>query len=439
MNIKETIVDDLNRKVTVEIENADYQEQKTKKLKEFRRNAEIKGFRKGMAPMSLIEHLRGGEALAESINETVSGALDKYIQDNKLNVLGEPMPSEEEDKNDWQNPANFSFSFDLGLAPAVDFEVSKDDKIPYYNIKIDDKAVAEQKENMLRRFGKFEDAETSKEDDHVIVDLEPGERKVEKVYLTIDRIQDKDQKALFVGKKKGESFEADLVKAFPDEAELADVLRVKKEELAALAPAWKVTIVNVKKFVKAEPTQEIYDQIFEKGTVTDEAGFDAKVRERIADEYKSEADFHFIADMRDYYTKKTDLPLPEAFLKRWIYNANKDKYSKEDIEKEFDGFAKDFRWQMISGYLMKKYDLKVDKEEMLKQAKMFAAYQFAMYGLSNVPDDQLTSYAQNILNDKDQAQRIYERVEEETISKYVMDNATLDKKSITIDKFRGLK
>ena len=204
MNIKETIVDDLNRKVTVEIENADYQEQKTKKLKEFRRNAEIKGFRKGMAPMSLIEHLRGGEALAESINEAVSGALDKYIQDNKLNVLGEPMPSEEEDNNDWQNPANFSFSFDLGLAPALDFEVSKDDKIPYYNIKIDDNAVAEQKENMLRRFGKFEDAETSEQDDHVIVDLEQGERKVEKVYLTIDRIQDKDQKALFVGKKKGE-------------------------------------------------------------------------------------------------------------------------------------------------------------------------------------------------------------------------------------------
>jgi trigger factor len=439
MEIKETIIDDLNRKVTVEIERPDYEEQKTKRLKDFRRNADIKGFRKGMAPMSLIEHLRGGEALADSINEVVSGALDKYIQDNKLNVLGEPMPSEDQDKNDWQNPDKFSFTFDLGLAPTVDFEVSKEDKIPYYNIKIDDKAVAEQRDNMLRRFGKFEDAESATEDDHAVVDLEQEGRKVEKVYITISRIADKGQKDLFIGKKPGDSFEADLKKAFPDEAELADVLRVKKEEIAAIAPEWKVTVVTVKKFVKAEPSQEIYDQLFEKGTVTDEAGFDAKVRERLADEYKSEADFHFIADMRQYYIQKANLALPDAFLKRWIYNANKEKYSMEDIEKEFDGFAKDFRWQLVSGYLMKKYDLKVDKDEMLKQAKMLAAYQFAMYGLSNVPDDQLSAYAQNILSDKDQAQRISERVEEEAIAKYVMDNAGLDKKSISLDKFRGLK
>jgi trigger factor len=143
--------------------------------------------------------------------------------------------------------------------------------------------------------------------------------------------------------------------------------------------------------------------------------------------------------VRSYYIGKTELPLPENFLKRWIYNANKEKYSKEDIDKEFDGFAKDFRWQMISGYLMKKYQLKADKEDMLKQAKMYAAYQYAMYGISDVPDDQLTAFAQNILSDKDQAQRILEKVEEEAVAGYVKGVVTLDRKSVTLDEFRRLK
>ncbi|MCI2082582.1 MAG: hypothetical protein LKK19_06640 [Bacteroidales bacterium] len=439
MNIATKQTDDLNRTVTIEIENADYQEMKVKRLKEFRRKAEIKGFRKGNAPMGLIEHLRGPEALADSINEVVSSALEKYIKDNELNLLGEPIPSEEEDKNDWNNPDKFSFSFDMGLAPKIDFDVTKDDSIPYYDIKTDDKAVADYRESMLRRFGKLEDADVSGEESFMTLNMEQGDRKLEDVYITLPRIADKGQRAVFIGKKKGDSFDVDMTSTFPDETERANVLRVKKEELASIDPVWKASVVQIKIFVKAEPTQEIFDQLFEKGTVTCEEEFAAKIRERLASEYSHESDFRFITDVRSYYIGKTELPLPENFLKRWIYNANKEKYSKEDIDKEFDGFAKDFRWQMISGYLMKKYQLKADKEDMLKQAKMYAAYQYAMYGISDVPDDQLTAFAQNILSDKDQAQRILEKVEEEAVAGYVKGVVTLDRKSVTLDEFRRLK
>jgi trigger factor len=221
------------------------------------------------------------EALADSINEVVSSALEKYIKDNELNLLGEPIPSEEEDKNDWNNPDKFSFSFDMGLAPKIDFDVTKDDSIPYYDIKTDDKAVADYRESMLRRFGKLEDADVSGEESFMTLNMEQGDRKLEDVYITLPRIADKGQRAVFIGKKKGDSFDVDMTSTFPDETERANVLRVKKEELASIDPVWKASVVQIKIFVKAEPTQEIFDQLFEKGTVTCEEEFAAKIRDAL--------------------------------------------------------------------------------------------------------------------------------------------------------------
>lgn len=439
MNITTKQTDDLNRTVTIEIVKEDYQEQKEKKLKDYRKVAEIKGFRKGYAPMSLIERFRGPEALAESINEVVSEALDKYIKDNELNVLGEPLPSEEEEKNDWENPDKFSFSFDMGLAPAMDFEVSKDDKVPYYDIKVEDKAIDDYRSQMLRQFGKLDEVEVSGDESFLTLALEQGDRKLEKAYVNVAQIADVKQRAQFVGKKKDDAFDVDMAAVYPSEDDRARVLGVKKEDLAGTEPVWHASVLAVKNFVPAEVGQEIYDKMFGKGAVTTEEQFRAKIADRLKMEYADESEFRLSKDVREFYIAKAALPLPEAFLKRWIYNANKEKYTMEEIGKEFEGFASDFRWQLISGYLMKKYDLKVESEDMMKQAKMMAAYQYAMYGLDNVPDEQLTGFAKSILSDKEQAQRIYERAELDTLVKYVKGVVTLDRKDVTIDGFRNLK
>ena len=437
MKVTKNQVDDLNMTVSIALEKNDWAELRKKKLNEYRRNADIRGFRRGMAPMSLIEKIHGGQALGEVVNKLVTDSLNKFIEDNKLNVLGEPLPSEKQSDNNWENPDVFSFDFDIAIAPEVNVTVSAEDKIPYYTVTTTAAAVKDYKHGLLKQFGQLESAEKAKEDDFVIADFVAGEQKVEGAYVALRSMSDEVKKG-FVGLKKGAKKKVDIVKSFPNEADRAAMFHVKKEELSTLPAEWTMTVNDIKTFVDAPLTQATFDQIFGEGKCKDEAEFDAKVKERLQAEYAQESEYRFMIDAKEYLINKASIQLPDAFMKRWIKFANEDKFTMEQIEAEYDLFAKDFRWNMIRTKLMKDQELKVTKEDVMSQAKQMAAYQFAMYGMQNVPDEHLTKYAEQLLGDRQQADRILEKVQDDLVLDYVRKTVTLDKKKISLEKMREL-
>ena len=438
MKVEQVKVNDLTYQLNVNIEKADAQDKKKKALNEFRKKVEIRGFRKGMAPMSLVEKMHGVQALVEAVNQMISEAINNHIAENKLNILGEPLPNEEKQKEiDWENDENYEFVFDIALAPQVEFTLSKDDKIVSYNVAVSEEAKKAYKSNMLKQFGKLENTDSVKEEDFIIADLEQGENKVEGTYITLRQMAE-EAKGQFLGKKPGESFEVNVHETFVNETDRAALLKVKKEELASVEPMWKVTVKEVKTFVEAEQTQEIYDRMFGEGVVTDEAGFEAKVAERIALEYKQESDFRFVLDAREYLLNKTNIELPEEFMKRWLFTINEGKFTMEDIEKDFALFCKDFRWQMISQYIMREQKMEITREEVLAVAKQMAKYQFAMYGLNDVPEEQLNHYAESILANEKEGRRIVEKTEQDKVIGYVKSVVTLEEKEISIEDLQAM-
>ena len=438
MKVEQVKINDLTYQLNVNIEKAEAQEKKKKALNEYRKKVEIRGFRKGMAPMSLVEKMHGIQALVETVNQMISDAINTHITENKLNILGEPLPNEEKQKEiDWENAESYEFVFDIALAPKVEFTLSKDDKIVSYNVAVSEEAKKAYKSNMLKQFGKLENTESVKEEDFIIADLEQGENKVEGTYITLRQMAE-EAKGQFIGKKAGESFEVNVHETFVNETDRAALLKVKKEELASVEPMWKVTIKEVKTFVEAEQTQDLYDRMFGEGVVTDEAGFEAKIAERIALEYKQESDFRFVLDAREYLLNKTNIELPEEFMKRWLFTINEGKFTMEDIEKDFALFCKDFRWQMISQYIMREQKMEITREEVLAAAKQIAKYQFAMYGLNDVPEEQLNHYAESILANEKEGRRIVEKTEQDKVIGYVKSVVTLEEKEISIEDLQAM-
>ncbi|MBR6931975.1 MAG: hypothetical protein IKH49_01595 [Bacteroidales bacterium] len=438
MNVIKNQVDDLNYQVTIEISKEDYAESERKKLNDIKRRADIKGFRKGMAPLSLIQRLYGDQVLYESVNSVVSDALNNFIRDEKIRIVGEPLSSEDQPELDWKSGNDFAFKFDIAQTPELNFEVSADDKIPYYDINVTEAAKKEMKKNMLQQLGSLQEAEATKEDDYIVADLDNGEIKAEGVYISLRNVAD-DLRNVFVARKAGETFQVNVNEAFLNETDRAAMLKVKKEELAGINPEFNVTVVNVKTFVPAKESQETYDKMFGEGVVKSTEEFEAKIVERIESNHRQEADYRFSKDARDYFLKKADIALPEAFLKRWLAYVNEGKFTPEQIDADFDAFLADFRWQLVRGYIMQKFDLKVEEKDMQEAAESYAAYQYAMYGMGNVPQDILKNAANSILADERQSRQIEEQVEDNKTMTAIREHVTLQHKKISEDKFRELK
>ena len=340
MKVSQNKIDDLNLELTIEVEAADYAEIERKKLAERKRTADFKGFRKGMAPASLIKKFFGEQCLVEAVNQVLSQALDAHIKDNSLRIIGEPLSSENQPEVEWKDGNNFTFVFDLGLYPEINFDVVKDDKVPSYTVTISAKDKATMVENLKKYY------------------------------------EEKNKSA--------------------------------EEQSAA--------------------KEEKSDEDIEK-----------EAAERLEAQFKNEAEWRLSKDIRDYFVNKAGISLPEAFLKRWLLVANQGKVTKEDIEKEFDAFLADFRWQLVRGYLMKKYDLKIDEKDLHEAAEAFVTYQYAMYGLGNLPKEMIQEAVVNVLKNQEQVQRIAENVEDSKVMFKLKEEITLEPTKITSLKFKDLK
>ncbi|MBR6933315.1 MAG: hypothetical protein IKH49_08440 [Bacteroidales bacterium] len=438
MNLIKNQKDALNYGVTVEIAAADYAEAQKKKLNDIRRRVDIRGFRRGMAPMSLIQRLYGEQALYESVNAILSDALNDFVRDEKIRIVGEPLPSPEQPENEWKAGNDFTFKFDIAQTPELSFEVGPEDKIVYYDINVTEAAKKEMKKNMLQQMGSLQEAEATGEDDYIVADLDNGEVKAEGVYISIRNVAEA-QRQTFVARKAGETFQVNINEAFENETDRAAMIKVDKAKLAEVNPEFNITVVNVKTFVPAEESQETYDKLFGEGTVKSAEEFDAKVVERIAANHAQEADYRFSQDARNYFMQKASVDLPEEFLKRWLIHVNEGKFTPEQVEAEFGAFLTDFRWQLVRGYILQKFGLKVEDKDIHEAAKSYAAYQYAMYGMGNVPDNILEDAAKNMLSDENQVRRLEEQVEDNKAMTAIREHVTLQHKKISEEKFRELK
>ena len=437
MEIKSNKIDELNIALSIEIKEDDYAEDLKKKLSAYRRKADIKGFRKGMAPAALIQKLYGVQARSEAVNDMLAKSLQDYISDNKLNIIGEPLPSEDKKSIDWENDKDFEFDFDIALSPEINLEVSKEDSVAYYNVSVDEKAKESMRASLLGQYGSLEDAESIEDDYFFTADFVQEDFKVEDTYVAVRSMTEAGKKGI-AGKKIGDVVDVDVNAWFENETDRASMLKLSKEELAGMQPVFQMTVKTIKHFVPAKADQDTFDRIYGKDVVKSEEEFDAKVEERLREEYDRERDYRFMLDVKEYLLAKAAISLPENFMKRWIYYANDGKFTMEDIEKEFDLFLKDYRWQMLRGYFMKKFDVKVSREDLLATAREFAVYQFAMYGINNAPKEQLDKFAENMLSQEREASRIYDKTEDDKCIAAIKEHITLKSEDITIEKLREL-
>ena len=438
MNITKKQADALNCQVTIDIAADDYAEALKKRLNEYRRRADIKGFRKGMAPMSLIQRMYGDQCLYESVNHLVGEQLDNFIRDEKLRIVGEPLPSEDQPQIEWKAGNDFTFKFDMAQTPEINFEVGAGDKIPYYEINVTEEAKKAMKNQMLQQYGSLQEGKAAGENDYIIADIANDSHSAEGVYVSIANVAE-IARPLFVGKKAGEKITVNVNEAFESETDRASMLKVDKAKLAELDPMFTFTVVNVKTFKAAENNQETWNLMFGEGNVTSEEQFMEKVVERIKANHTQEANYRFGSDVRKYFVEKANIELPEEFLKRWLVYANDGKYTREDVEKEFPAFVEDFKWQLTRGYLMEKLGLKVEAKDIQEAAESYVAYQYAMYGMGNVPADMIKSSAKNVLEDENQRRRLEEQVEDNKTISAIREKVSLQTKKISEDKFRALK
>ena len=437
MNIVKNQIDELNIQLTVTVAHDDYAEAEKKELQRCKRTAEFKGFRKGMVPMSLIERVYGERVLGEVVNKVLSDAINNFVKENNIKMVGEALPSEDQPEIEWKSGNDFTFKFDIATTSEVNFELSKDDKVKVYEIKVSSEAKKEMKDNLLRQFGSLTDAEKAGGDDFVIVDFAQEGKTVEGSYVGVKNVEG-EAKSKFLGAKVGDQFDVNVNEAFTNESDRAYMLKVKKEELASLAPEFHVTVKEVKTFAPAEENQETYDKIFGENQVHNAEEFDKAVTARLEENYKQESDYKLSKDLREYLVKKADIKLPEEFLKRWLFNINDGKFSKEEIEKEAPAFFEDFRWQMVRGYIMQKFDLKIEEKDVHEAAQAYVAYQYASYGMGNVPEAILKDSVARVLQDENTSRRIVENVEATKVIEAVKGAVTLKAEKVSVEDFRTL-
>ncbi|MFZ0280393.1 MAG: trigger factor [Bacteroidales bacterium] len=447
MNITKENIDDLNAVLRIQVDKTDYEENVEKVLKDYRKKANIKGFRPGMVPIGLVRKMYGRAVQIDEINKLVTENVQKYLTDEKIEILGDPLPKmDENDKIDFETQESFTFSFDLGLAPSIEIKLNKKNKVSYYEIAADEKMKNDYLENYTRRYGHFHNADTSEEKDmlkgRIEVLDEDGNPKegglfADDTTLGIDIIKDKKIRKHFIGKAPGDAIDFDLRKAFPNDLEIAGLLKLKKEEGAAIDGNFRFTIREISRFHAAEIGQELFDRIYGEGIVTSEEEFRKRLEDEITTNLKQESDYKLSLDLKKIALDKVDFQLPEEFLKRWLLKVN-EKTTKEQIEQEFDSFRKDLKWQLVRNSIARLNEIKISEEELLKEAENVTRYQFRQYGLYQATDEQVTNYAKETIKREEDAKKIADKILEEKVIALIKDMVKLETKAVTVEEFNKL-
>ncbi len=447
MNITRENIDDLNAVLKVKIEKPDYEEKVETVLKDYRKKATIKGFRPGMVPIGLIKKMYGRAVEIDEINKVVTENIQKYITDEKIEILGDPLPKiDEQEIINFDTQTDFTFSFELGLSPVVDLKLSKKNMVNEYEIIIDEKMRKDYLENYTRRYGELKKADLIEEKDVIkgkieAIDTEgniiPEGPSVDDTSIGVDIIKVDSIKKEFIGKSVNDSLDFDLKAAFPNDNEIAGILHKKKEEVPDLPSNYRFTVKDISRFYPAEPGKELFDKIFGEGVINTEEEFMNKIEEEIKANLKRESEYRLMIDVKDLAMEKTDFALPEEFLKKWLLRVN-EKTTQEQIDKDFDNFRKDLKWQLIRNKVARDNDVKISEEELQKEAENITRHQFQQYGLFYATEEQISNYAKETLKREEDAKRIADKILDEKAIALLKDLVKLENKSVTVEEFNKL-
>ncbi|MCJ0742921.1 trigger factor [Pedobacter montanisoli] len=447
MNITQEKIDDLNAVVKIAIAPEDYTPRVDKALKEQAKKANLPGFRKGMVPVGHIKRMYGKSILVEEINNMLNENIGKYLTDNNVEILGQPLPKVEDEKDfNWDGNDTFEFAYEIGLAPAVDIDITSKDKFTQYNVTADEETLAERITNIRKSYGKMTNPDVAAEGDVLYADLaelaEDGSVLEGGITSTgsvrTDLVSDKKILKSLIGAKKDDVIELDVQKAYGnDAAAIAKLLNITDEQAAAVKSKFKVTVKNVNRLEEADLNQEFFDKLFGAGVVTDEEGFKTKIKEEIEAMFKQDAERKLQNDIYTQYSEQTKMQLPDEFLRKWL-KATNEKLSDAELAEGYNDFAKNLKWTLIENKIVKDNDIKIEYKDVFETAKQRLDAQFRMYSPQALPEDQLAQYTTNFLQEKDNVNRIFEEVKAAKVFDHIKSVITLNDKEITFKKFAEL-
>ena len=449
MKIAFDCADKINGVLTMTIEQADYQEKVEKTLKEYRKKAQVPGFRPGMVPMGMIKKQYGTAVKVDEVNRLLGEKLYEYIRENKIQMLGDPLPNTEKQvAQDFEKEGDLTFVFDIAVAPEFEAKLSGKDKIAYYTIDVDDKLIGQQVEMYQSQAGEFVKADVFSGNDTITGDLRQldengntleGGITTEAGMVMPAYIKEESQKKLFDGCKTGDIITFNPKKAYPDnDAEVAALLKVKKEDVADLTADFSFQVTEIRHFQPAEVNQALFDRVFGEGNVKDEKEFREKIAEQLKAQFVGSSDYKFMLDVREHLEKKVGkLEFPEALLKRIMLNNNKDK-GEDFVEKNFEASINELKWHLIKEQIVAAQKIEIKDEDLKAVAKNAMRAQFAQYGMSNIPDDVLENYAEEQLKKRENIDNFVDRAIDLKLTEVLKNVVKLDEKAISLDDFNKL-
>jgi len=447
MNISQEKIDNLNAIVKINITPADYQPRVEKAIKDNAKKAKIPGFRAGMVPASHIKKMYGKSILVDEINNMLSDTLNKYLEDEKLEVLGQPLPKIEDEKSyNWDFADDFEFKYEVGLAPEFSIDFSSKDKLTQYTIKVDADTLASRIKNIRRSYGKMTNPDVSADDDVLygeLAQLSPDGSVFEDgitntASVRLDQIKDEKIKTSLIGLKKDDVVTLDIQKAFDnDAAKVAGLLKIDEETAADLRSNFSLTVKNVNRLEESDLNQEFFDKLFGEGTVTTEEGFRTKITEELESMMVQDAERKLQDDIYKYGLDKVQFELPDEFLKRWL-KATNEKLTAEELAGGYTDFAQNLKWTLVENKILKENNIEIKYEDVLALAKERLGQQFRMYSPQGIDDAQLSQYAVQYLQNKENASKIFEDVKAMQVFEYIKSVVTLDKKDILYSDFNKL-
>ena len=421
----------------VVVNEADYGQAVEKQLRDYKRKANVPGFRPGMVPMGIVKKMYGKHVVAEQSYHLASNSVFEYLQKENIDYVGDVIPSEEQGDFDFENNTEFEFVFEIGEAPKIELELSAKDKVTYSKIKVDKKMHTEYRSNYLRRYGRLIDVDKVEKDEALNVTLDNGDMRIEEAYVGLISMSDEERKE-WKGKKVGYKTTVNINELYKKPEQRAAILSVKEDELENIKPEFELEITKIRRFADPELNEEFFKMAFPAGNVTSEEELDKFIDEEIERELKRECDFMFANQMRKFIIEKAGIQMPEEFLKRWLYVINEGKFSREEIEKDFPAFINMFTWNYLQKHFIAEGDIKVTPEEAKAEAMSFAQMQFAQYGMPSAPADMLEGFAKQIMENKEQLQKIYEKLFEEKVVEYLRGKIKVTEKAISADDFAKL-
>ena len=440
--------DKINGLMTIVVEESDFQSEVEKTLKDYRKKANLPGFRPGQVPMGMIKRQYGTSVKMDVINKFVGQQIYKYVQDNKIQMLGEPMASEKQTPIDLEKDAPYTFLFDIAVAPEFKVTLTGRDKVDHYTIKVDDALIDKQVDMFTSRMGSYEKAEEYQENDMLKGDLreldEKGNTKedgitVEGAILMPSYIKVDDQKKLFDGAKLGDVITFNPKKAYPDnDTEVSSLLKVEREKVKDLTADFSFQVTEIQRFNKHAVDQELFDQTFGKDAVKSEKEFREKIAEGLKEQLAADADFKFIQDVRAHCEKKVGkLAYPDELLKKIMLNNNKDK-GAEFVEKNYENSIKELTWHLIKEQLVAANDIKIEDNDIKETAKEAARAQFAQYGMTNIPEEYIENYAEEILKKGNSTDALVDRSIDRKLTEILKNVVKLNEKEVTLDEFNKM-